>query len=240
MAAKRFNWIVLQEGTLALRPSGQVNDSLEHRPTSTLIWPVDEPPTRDNTILVDPYFTANSFRAAEAVLSHMRLSFADIGRVFVTHKHFDHLPHYPSDAQSAPTKRFEPKTDETFAGLKAIPCPGHAEDLRALVFTSPTLEQVWVVADAILDEEWLRAWKYFWPNGYSRAEILDTWRSVAMILAAADVILPGHGAAIRVTDTLLADLIAAFPNAELAADCPDVEKTLRGRLKILQESSRNS
>jgi len=228
--------MVLQEGTLPLRPAGQVDGSLEHRPTSTLIWPVDEPPTRDNTILVDPYFTANSFGAAEAVLSHMKLSFGDIGRVFVTHKHFDHLPHYPSDARAAPTRRFEPKTDESFAGLKAIPCPGHAEDLRALVFTSHALEQIWVVADAVLDEEWLKAWKCYWPNNYSRAEILDTWRSVAMILAAADVILPGHGAPIRVTAALLEQLIVSFPKAELAADCHDVEESLRGRLLALSQN----
>jgi hypothetical protein len=32
----------------------------------------------------------------------------------------------------------------------------------------------------MLDEEWLRAWGYY-PNHYKRAELIETWRSIARI-----------------------------------------------------------
>jgi glyoxylase-like metal-dependent hydrolase (beta-lactamase superfamily II) len=229
MSTKRYQWMVIQEGTLALRPSGTIMHSLEHRPTSTLIWPESEQPSRENTILTDPYFTRSSFQTAEMLLKQVSITFEDIGRIFVTHAHFDHLPHFP--VYDLKFERFEPSDDGKFAGIRAVSCPGHADDLRALVFTSPDDEQIWIVADAVLDEEWLRAWRYYWPNGYSSAEIIQTWRSVAAILMWADVVVPGHGAAIRPTSGLIADLAAGFPQAECAADCPDVLAGLRGRLQ---------
>jgi hypothetical protein len=39
---------------------------------------------------------------------------------------------------------------------------------------------VCIAGDAILDIEWLKAWKYYWPNGYTVPEIVETWESVVL------------------------------------------------------------
>jgi glyoxylase-like metal-dependent hydrolase (beta-lactamase superfamily II) len=90
-------------------------------------------------------------------------------------------------------------------------------------------EEVWIVGDAILSLEWLLDWRYYWPNGYDVEEVIQTWRSVAAILAGAEVVIPGHGPAIEVTAVLLRDLIDVFPEAPYAASCPDVMATLAAR-----------
>jgi hypothetical protein len=95
-----------------------------------------------------------------------------------------------------------------------------------------------VTGDAVINLEWLRAWEYYWPNCYQKAEILQTWVSVAKILSVADLIIPGHGHPIKVTSELLAHLIDTFAQAEHAEACPNVEQTLCMRLEQLRESSK--
>ena len=68
----------------------------------------------------------------------------------------------------------------------------------------------WIVGDAILGEDWLRAWRYYWPNGYGPDEIVETWRSVARILSMADVVIPGHGPPFRVDISLMSDSILIY------------------------------
>jgi hypothetical protein len=80
----------------------------------------------------------------------------------------------------------------------------------------------------VLDREWLLAWAYYWPNGYSREEIVQTWRSVAAVLRA-DVIVPGHGAPIDVTPELCDELCRGFDRAEHASECGDVRDRIRRR-----------
>jgi hypothetical protein len=72
-------------------------------------------------------------------------------------------------------------------------------------------------------------WHYYWPNGYDADEVIQTWRTVAAILTGADVVIPGHGPAFKVTADLLRDLIELFPEAPYAASCPDVMATLAAR-----------
>ena len=115
-----------------------------------------------------------------------------------------------------------------FPLLATVPCPGHAPDLQALRFPSESGE-VWIVGDAILSLEWLLDWRYYWPNGYDVDEVIQTWRSVAAILAGAEVVIPGHGPTFKVTAALLRDLVEGFPKAPSAAKCPDVLATLVGR-----------
>lgn len=129
--------------------------------------------------------------------------------------------------------RPRPYTSFNFPDLDSVPCPGHDPFAQALVFRSTRDETVWVVGDAVLNLEWLQRWQYYWPNGYSEKEIVETWRSVAKILSA-DIIIPGHGAPIPVTRALLEHLRATFPMAEYASECPDVRDALTERLKQLE------
>ena len=46
-------------------------------------------------------------------------------------------------------------------------------DLVSLAFAGSSGARVWVVGDAVLDEHWLQAWTYYWPNGYRSAEIVE-------------------------------------------------------------------
>lgn len=229
---KRFHWQIVQEGSLPLRPDSRLFRTLEHRPTSTLLWPENELPTPDNTVLTDPHFTDASFGPTRQLLLQHNLTPTQIAWLFVTHEHGDHLPRFPESP--APAYRLmDWHPDPPVPGLRMVPCPGHAADLYALVFTSVSDEHVWIVGDAILDEPWLRAWRYYWPNGYLPGEIIQTWRSVAAIFAEADVIVPGHGPPIRVTKDLVDCLIADFPRAEHASECPDVADQLQRRAACL-------
>jgi glyoxylase-like metal-dependent hydrolase (beta-lactamase superfamily II) len=92
-----------------------------------------------------------------------------------------------------------------------------------------------VSGDAILDEAWLRAWKYYWPNFYQEADILQTWESVAIILTRADTIIPGHGVPFQVTAGLLEHLVHTFDQAEHAEQCPQVFDALQNRLEVLKD-----
>jgi glyoxylase-like metal-dependent hydrolase (beta-lactamase superfamily II) len=228
----RYQWLILQSGEIPLRPSGAADPSLEHRCTSVLVWPEGQAASHDNAVLTDPCFTLSGFDAAAATLAGIGASFADIAHVFVTHAHGDHTAHVLQALGLVTVWR--PPFDALPGGFHAIPCPGHAPDLHALVFRAVTDEEVWVVGDAILDEEWLRAWAYYWPNRYGPSDIAQTWHTVAAILARADLILPGHGAPIRVTASLLEHLADHFPAAAHSDACPDVLDALRARLAQLR------
>lgn len=225
----RFNWLVLQDGQLPLRPTRQIDFRAEHRCTSVLIWPDDTLPTRSNSIIVDPCFTAAGFANAQAELGAISASFADVGCMFISHPHGDHMFSAPPGAPIARWRMFHADHDTHFEALSVEYCPGHHPLLRALAFTGPDGRRVWVVGDAILDEVWLREWGYYWPNGYAAVDVIETWRSVAKILASADVVVPGHGPALDVTAPLLDALIDAFPRAPFAVECPDVAEKLRRR-----------
>jgi glyoxylase-like metal-dependent hydrolase (beta-lactamase superfamily II) len=226
-----YQWKVLQEGTLAMKPNRQIEPVVEHRPTVVLLWPQGELPSPQNTLLTDPHFTDWGFEQAGHSLRQIGISFASIGHIFVTHYHFDHMPRLPAQTPQYAFKLFAPDENDLFPDLRAVDLPGHDPYLRGLAFTATSGEQVWIVADAILNEDWLRAWEYYWPNGYERDEIIQTWHSVAIIMANADVIVPGHGLPFRVTPELINCLIAGFVQAEYAKRCPDVAETLRKRVE---------
>lgn len=227
----QFAWTILQQGQLPLRPNGSVRPGVEHRCTTTLVWPAECPPDVGNTLMIDPCFTAEGFAQAEKVLGERGISFADIGHVFVTHAHADHMVHIPNGAQMGSYRMFRPITrPDVFAAIEAQTCPGHHPMQQALHFEDPEGRRVWVTGDAVLNEEWLRGWSYFWPNGYGPQQIVETWRSVAHIISHADIIVPGHDAPLTVTAEMVSDLLDSFPQADYASHCPDVIAALRARL----------
>lgn len=225
----RYNYTILQEGSLPLRPDGVNAYGVEHRCTAALIWTADEKPTARNTIVTDPCFTSSGFTDAEIRLKQLGLTIADIAYYFVTHQHWDHMPDVPPRPPLPKWLNWD-DSGVDFPDLDSVPCPGHDPLLQALVFHSTRDETVWVVGDAVLNLEWLHRWKYYWPNGYSETEIVETWRSVAKILSP-DIIVPGHGAPIPVTRALLEHLRATFPMAEHAPECPDVRDAINARLR---------
>lgn len=223
-----FEWVMLQKGTLPLRPDNHFQ-SVEHRCTSVLICPA-ETSSPQPTILTDPCFTPRGFRPAVRLMGRFGKSFADIDRYFVTHEHGDHLLRLHSMSDELRLMRARLWASSLPPGITAVHCPGHHAKLHSLVFETPRHEQVWVVGDAVLDEDWLRAWRYYFPNGYTPDEVVQTWRSVATICSQADVIIPGHGVAIRVTRDLIQALVDGFPTASYAVQCGDVADSLRARL----------
>lgn len=223
---RRYQWQVIQLGGLPLRPDGSYDGQIPYCCTSVMVWPDGAAPSPQNTILTDPCLIGPDYYASIKTLDEIGHHISNIGHYFVTHPHYDHLPAFAIPDRPLNGKPFFP-TDDSF---RLIHCPGHHAMLRALAFQNGENRQVWIVGDAVLDETWLRAWGYYWPNGYSPAEIVQTWRSVAQICTEADVIIPGHGEAIIVNQDLLQNLINAFPQASHAADCPDVREILATRL----------
>ena len=232
---KRFIYRILQQGSIRLKPDGTRMLSLEHRCTAVLIWPEGEPPSEKNTVLTDPCFTRRGFQDALKQLGEIEFSFDRIGRIFVTHPHSDHCLHLPSATSRQDFPYFQPgNDDDVMSGIFAFSCPGHSPKLKALVFRTAWEGNVWITGDAVLDEEWLRAWEFFWPNIYSTADIIKTWKSLGTIIRNADIIVPGHGSPIRVTAPLLEDLISNFSGAAHSEHCKDIEHALRERLEQLQ------
>jgi len=238
-APRRYDWTVLQRGDLPLRPGRRVDRAAEHRCTSVLIWPEGERPTSENSILTDPCFTEEGVRQAAPILRRLGISWNDLPRVFVTHPHFDHCPGLPSGTGPFDFVLFKPGTDGPLADVRVVPCPGHFPSLEAIVFQSTSGEQVWIAGDAILDAPWLLAWEYYWPNGYPEPAIVETWRSVARILSTADVVVPGHGLPICMNAPLLDKLTSSFPDAEYAAECPEVAAALGRRFEQLSAERRD-
>jgi glyoxylase-like metal-dependent hydrolase (beta-lactamase superfamily II) len=230
----RYHWAILQSGQLPLEPDGHINRASEHRCACVLIWPEGAPPTPNNTVMVDPCFTERGQVEAVAAFQRLAISFANIGRIFITHPHGDHLLFLPGTGFAQRFGQFWPGEADSLTGIRTVHCPGHHPVLLALDFVAVDGRRVWVMSDAILNEGWLRAWGYYWPNGYTAQEVIETWRSVAKGLSQADVIVPGHGAPIPVTAALIEDLLAAFPNAPHASACPDVAETLAARLAHLK------
>ena len=224
-----YEWRIIQDGELPLQADGDIVRENLHLCTTTLIWPANAPPSRTNTLLVDPCLVRDYFTATLARLTEVGASLSRIGYTFSTHDHWDHLPHLPAGEAPPVWQTFTPGCSAALAGVRLVPLPGHDPDLRAAAFNSPQ-GQVWVVGDAILGREWLEGWRYYWPNMYVAEEIVETWQSVARILADADIIIPGHGPAITVTPDLLQRLLARFPGAEHAAACPEVAEALKQRL----------
>ncbi len=229
---QRFNWSIIQKGRLQLKSDGRIIKG-DHRCTSILAWPEDETPESEKAVLTDPCFTQRGYQIALHRLETLGASLDKIGRVFVTHEHHDHIVHIPARMCEIRLTILWLKGLKLAEGLSTRTYPGHFPEQLMLIFRSTDDKQVWVVGDAVLDEEWLRAWGYYWPNGYSRAEIIQTWRTVAAIVAEADVIVPGHGMPIYVEKPLVEDLLAGFPKAKFMEDCPDVADSLRERLALL-------
>lgn len=223
-----YNWRILQHGELPLHPDGSESPQAEHRCTVSLIWPDEQAPTIDNTVMVDPCFTTAGYDHALGVLDALNISLRDVGRYLITHLHGDHMLHLPSGLTGTRLRALRPPVD---TGLALELCPGHHDMLLALAFTDADQRAVWAVGDAILNEEWLRAWCYYWPNRYGMCDIVETWRSVAKVLSAADTVIPGHGPAFEVTPELVQHLIEAFPSARHSGQCPDVAERLRVRLQ---------
>jgi len=230
---KRFNYCILQEGTIVLKPDGRRVRFLEHRCTAALIWPEGETPSINNTLLTDPCFTGKGFRSALECLDQIGISFSDIGRIFVTHRHSDHCLSLPADISESGYPHFRPG-DDFMSGISAVPCPGHCSTLKSLVFRSTSGKDVWIAGDAVLDEEWLRAWGFYWPNIYSPDDVVQTWRSVAKIVRNADVIVPGHGKPFNVTLSIVEYLLARFPDAAYSEECEEVEDILHKRAAVLR------
>lgn len=229
---QQYHYLIVQQGTLPLYPTNKRDPSVEHRCTSLVIWPAHSVPGAENTILIDPCFTATGYQYAQTQLESLDLSFHDLGYIFITHRHVDHVPVMPGKYKFP---YFQKEISPFLPDIDLVACPGHAPDLQALVFCSVSCEQVWVVGDAILNLPWLQAWQYYWPNAYTAQEVVRTWNSVARILSQADIIIPGHGENISITAELLATLRKSFSSAEYAEECPQVEPLLRQRQQQLLE-----
>jgi glyoxylase-like metal-dependent hydrolase (beta-lactamase superfamily II) len=228
MPSTVYQLLILQDGELPLLPNGNVSRFREHRCTATLVWPAGSKPTPANSVVVDPCFTSRGWQSAVRRLAALGISPAQFGYYFMTHRHLDHALVVPEGVDRPDWQPWRPRLGGGLFGLSAVACPGHAPELQALKFACESGE-VWVVGDAILNQDWLVNWSYYWPNGYEVEEILQTWRSVAAILARAQQVIPGHGPAIQVTAELLDRMLAGFQHAPYASDCPEVAQALRFR-----------
>lgn len=229
MAIRRYQWEILQPGGLPLRPNHQMDRKVIHTCTSLLLWSENEAQTPANTLITDPCFVGPHVPALVQRLKNIGMELPDIGHFFVTHPHHDHMPQMNRLLRLTGTA-FRPELPG-FADLHTVACPGHDRHLHALVFRDTHDQEIWIVGDAILDQDWLLQWQYYYPNGYEREAIVETWRSVAKICASADRILPGHGDIIEVSAALIRSLLDSFPQAQYSEDCPDVAEILRTRLE---------
>ncbi len=223
-----YRWRVLQQGRLPLRPDGSMDRTNGHRCTSMLLWPEGEEPGPDNTLVTDPCFNQAGLATAAAALRGLQISWNDLGRGFSTHDHHDHVSSLKDQVQSQ-LRQFQPQPGGPLSGLQLVTLPGHDAEQQAVVFSDGGGE-VWVVGDAVLDQEWLLAWAYYWPNRYGPEEVAETWRSVARVIAGADLVVPGHGPPFRITTTLLEVLLEGFQRAPFAELCPEVAGMIQGRL----------
>ena len=229
----QYAYSVVQIGSLPLNPETEYDRSVEHRCTSILIWPEGDSPSLHNTVLTDPCFTSQGYQYAMQQLKPLKTTFQETGCIFVTHPHRDHCSNLAHFLGQQPGEPFQPGEHQHFEDLVSILLPGHAPTQQGLLFRAASQQLVCVAGDAILNEAWLRAWKYYWPNFYQETEIVQTWRSVAAILAHVDVVIPGHGLPFDVTAELVNHLAQTFAQAEHAAQCPDVLECLEKRYASL-------
>ena len=226
--AHLYRWMVLQEGSLPCRPDGRIRHDVSHVCTTTLVWPEGARPGRGNTLILDPCFNMSGLVEARGRLRELGLSGCEIGWYMETHGHGDHALTSAAeliDLRPAPWDGPSPGWPD----MELVRLPGHEPSLHALRFRAAEGE-VWVAGDAVLDMDYLREWCVYEPNGYGKYEILQTYRDVARILESADLIIPGHAAAIQVTGELLATLCDSFPNkAFCASECPDVLEKIERR-----------
>lgn len=229
----RFNYAILQPGSINAKPNGKLIPFVEHRSTSTILWPEKFSPSIENTIITDPCFTSEGYQHSIAILKELGMTFADIGYVFITHPHDDHIVRFPKEIIKPSFKKFDPTNNVLSSGIHISSSPGHSIKLQSLFFQSSSGKTVCITGDAILNKEWLLAWQYFWPNRYTQEEIIQTWKSVAAIIASADVIVPGHGGSITVTATLVEKMLRSFPSAPHSDKCSGVAHVLENRLNEL-------
>lgn len=218
-----------------MEPNGRILPFIEHKCTSTVIWPENSLFQPCNSLIVDPCFSENGMRRAIKRLDRLGTSFERIGGIFVTHKHRDHWPKYPSNYLMP--KRFSSPCSENDLqeDIRCIPCPGHSSDLIALAFDTKE-GNCWIVGDAIINKSWLTEWAYYWPNGYTVEQIVQTWNSVAHILCHADIIVPGHGFPFRVTVELIENMIRNWHKAQHSNFCPNMKPSLYQRLDTLMKT----
>ncbi len=228
---------VLQDGSLPLKPDGRITPSIEHVCTSTVIWPDNAAIEPCNSLLVDPCFSETGMHEAVKRLDEPGASFEEIGNIFVTHAHYDHCPKFPGNYRIPKWIPLHYGKNGLFEGIlegvRCIPCSGHSPDLIALAFDTKAGE-CWIVGDAIIDKSWLVEWAYYWPNGYTAEEIVQTWNSVAHIVHEADIIVPGHGIPFKVNSELVENLISNWDKARCSKVCPYVKGLLYQRLNILK------
>ncbi len=225
----RYEYAIVQTGSLPLNPEAGYDPTIEHRCTSALIWPEGESPSHHNAVLTDPCFTSQGYRHALLRLEALDTTFQEVGWLFVTHPHRDHRSNLMNFLGRQPGKPLRIDGQKSLEGFATLLLPGHTPTQKGLLFRAASQRIVCVCGDAILAEDWLRAWKYYWPNFYQEAEILETWKSVATILARSDKIIPGHGVPFEVTAELLEHLVLTFAQAEHADQCPDVLEILKKR-----------
>ncbi len=231
---RRYQWLVIQDGQLPLRPDGSLDMAVEHRCTITVIWPEGARAVSVNSLMIDPCFSESGYAQAERRMNARGLALEDVGRMLVTHLHADHMLHTPYHLPALRMRPFRPgEPGDPLDGIRLLSLPGHHPLLLAPVFVDSNGLRVAVASDAVLSEDWLRAWRYYWPNRYGETEIVQTWRSVAHLLTEADLVVPGHGMPFAVTPALVGALIESFVRAEYAARCPDVADALRARLARL-------
>jgi glyoxylase-like metal-dependent hydrolase (beta-lactamase superfamily II) len=236
----RYQWLVLQDGSLPLKPDGRRVEA-EHICTSTLLWPAGTGSSHLNSILIDPCFSAAGWESARRRLRERSIDWDSIGFYFETHEHYDHMLSMPAGKSCAQTdgsesgsqpnwKRLTQGQLNSFPGISLLSCPGHSSDLQAV--RCDTAEgEMWIVGDAILDRSWVLNWMFYWPNGYEASAVVETWRSVSKILETASLVIPGHGPPIFIDAELLRGLLEHFPTAFQSEQCPEVAVALKKRLQ---------
>jgi len=236
MAIPLFEFEVLQDGSLPLMAGGRRRPAVEHACASVLILPSGSKPDKENSLIVDPCFTARGFVQAQERLARLGVTFDDIGACFITHPHFDHFVSLP-DSVAPSWRMFSTPASGALAGIALESCPGHHPLLRAA--RCPTQRgELWAAGDAVIDRDYLVHWAYYWPNGYTPAQVVITWLTVAVIVSRADVILPGHGAPIDVNTELVEEMLDAWPEAPHAELCAEVGQSLRARRKQLRRKKK--
>jgi len=225
---QKYNYIILQQGSLTLKPDGMVDYNEEHRCTITLIWPIKSNLQKNNSLLIDPCFSNQSLLSANSILDDYKISLSEIQNFFITHNHSDHLPDYSLTKITVDVNYID-KDDNSFIDIDIYPCPGHSDDSKCLYFKSKSNKNVCITGDTILNKDWLKAWQYYWPNGYTKEEVIKTWASVCQIVSNADIIIPGHGKPFNVTKDLLKYLIDNFSSAQYSYQSKNSIEIIKNR-----------